>query len=281
MTVVEEAKPSCPFSFGVSYSLLTDYVYRGINLSEYPGEGREKLNHQMRTDLSVDIAKLAGRPAGEFGRFSFGTFFEWFAAQKMLDPIGGGQNLQQTDYILSWAYDIKPIETTFALGYHFYTFPNRTYGNSQEWFFRLDHNDAWMWKWLFPENEKGVLNPSFMFAQDVERADGGCWMELGVKHDFALFENFTLTPAVILAIDHRYYDPILRTGDGSTRFAYAQYGLTAAYDLSPVLRLPEWAGTITVSGFLYFNDALGNAEDSGTIQDEFWGGVSVGWAWGG
>jgi len=57
---------------------------------------------------------------------------------------------------------------------------------------------------------------------------------------------------------------------------------TAAYALSPVLRLPDWAGTITISGFLYFNDALGNAEDSGTIQDgrigiSQWVSVAGGW----
>ena len=101
-------------------------------------------------------------------------------------------------------------------------------------------------------------------------------------HDFDLFENFTLTPEMIFAVDHRWLDTILGTGqDGSTRFAYIQYGLTAAYDLTPVLHLQDWAGSVTLAGFLYFSDALGNPEDNGKIQDEFYGGMSIGWSWGG
>ncbi|UCG17274.1 MAG: hypothetical protein JSV19_04425 [Phycisphaerales bacterium] len=281
-TFEQDEGPGCPFSFDIKYHLLSDYVFRGMNLSEYRGEGREKLNHQMTMDMSFDIAQMFGRPKGQYGTFTFGTFFEWYGAQKSLDPIRGGQNLQEVEYILSWAYDIEPIATTFTLGWTFYAFPNAKTKNTNEWFFSLEHNDAWMWKWLLPDNEKGVLNPSFLFAQDVDATGGGCWMELGVHHDFPLFENFTLTPSVIATIDHRYLNPLLETGSGgATRFAYVQYGLTGTYDLTPVLHLPDWAGCVTVSGFLYFNDALGNPEDNGIIQDEFFGGMSVGWSWGG
>ena len=49
--------------------------------------------------------------------------------------------------------------------------------------------------------------------------------------------------------------------------------------LTPVLKLPKWAGTLSISGLLYFNNALGNAEDDGTINDEFYGGMSVNWGW--
>ena len=68
---------------------------------------------------------------------------------------------------------------------------------------------------------------------------------------------------------------------GSTQLAYLQYGLTGAYDPAPALGLPEEAGAVTLSGFLYFNDALGNLEDHGVIRDEFYGGMSIGWAVGG
>ena len=60
--------------------------------------------------------------------------------------------------------------------------------------------------------------------------------------------------------------------------AYIQYGLNAAYDLSSALSVLKNAGDVTVSGFLYFNQALGNADSDGLIQDEFFGGVSVGWS---
>jgi hypothetical protein len=48
-----------------------------------------------------------------------------------------------------------------------------------------------------------------------------------------------------------------------------------------VLNLPAWAGSISITGELYFFNAFGNMESDGTIQDEFWGGTTVTWAWGG
>jgi hypothetical protein len=276
-----EESPASPFSFDITYYLYSDYIFRGVNFSEYGTEGREKLNHQMATNLGVDIAALLGQKAGTYGTFTFGTWFEWYAAQIRLDPEHGGQNLQEVDYYLSWAYDVEPIATTMTIGYNFYTIANNKAANSSEWFLKFEHNDAWMWKWLFPENEEGVLNPSFMMVQDVDLADGGMWFEFGLSHGFEVFKNFTLTPSWLLAVDHRYLDPVMGTGDGTTRIAYQQFGLDATYDITELLKLPDWAGSVSVSGFLYFNDALGNAEDSNQIQDEFFGGMSVGWSLGG
>lgn len=282
ITTFEEEKPACPASFDVTYYLYSDYIFRGINFSEYGTEGREKLNHQMTTDMSFDLGKMFGQPAGQWGTVSFGTFFEWYGAQKVLDPEHGGQNLQEVDYVLSWSYDIEPIATGLTLGYTFYTFPNAKGINTSEWFFSLAHNDAWMWRWLWPNNEDGVLNPSFFFAQDVDIADGGCWMEFGLSHAFGLFDNFTLTPEVVFAVDHRWLDPVLGTGrPGATRLAFVRYGLSGAYDLTPMLHLPDWAGSVSLAAFLYFSDALGNIEDNDLIQDEFYGGMSIGWSWGG
>ncbi len=46
-----EEPADSPFSLGVTYSLYSDYVWRGINRSEYRGEGREKPNHQLEAYL--------------------------------------------------------------------------------------------------------------------------------------------------------------------------------------------------------------------------------------
>ncbi len=66
--------------------------------------------------------------------------------------------------------------------------------------------------------------------------------------------------------------------NGTTRLAYSQIGLEASYDLTPVLHLPDWAGSVTLSSFLYYNDALGTTESDDSIQDEFFGGMSLGWS---
>lgn len=273
---VAEPEPS-PFTMNLTYYLFSDYVFRGLNCSEYRGEGREKPNHQLTTSFGLDLAQVVGEPRGTWGTLGFGTFFEWYAAQQILNPEHGAENVQEIDYILTWSYEVKPAATTVTLGYVFYDFPNQKRMDTSEWMIKLAHNDAWMWKWLLPDNEAGVLNPSVLFAQDVEWV-GGCWAEFGVNHPFTVAEGLTVTPSALLAVDHRYLGPLTgRSEHGATQLAYAQYGITAAYDLSGLGRIPMDPGTWTLTGYLYWNDALGNPEDTGTIGNEFYGGVSLGW----
>ena len=51
--------------------------------------------------------------------------------------------------------------------------------------------------------------------------------------------------------------------------------------MTELLRFPEEYGSIALSSFLFFSDALGNAEDNGIIQDEFYGGMSLSYSFGG
>lgn len=274
----EDEVPS-PFSLELSYSLYSDYVSRGMNLSEYSGEGREKPNHQVSATVSVDLANLLNDEGASYGSLEFGTFLEWFGAQHEINPDGGQQNLQEVDYTISWAYDIEAIASTFTLGYSFFNYPNTKPFNTQEWTAKLDHNDAWMWKWLFADNEDGVLNPFIFFLQDTKFAPKGIWIETGISHDFSVFEHVTITPSLTLGIDHRYLDPILATGrSGSTRLAYLQYGMNFGYSLSEAMNWSDKYGEVVWAAFLYFNDALGTAEDNDTIQDEFFGGTSITWS---
>lgn len=275
-----------PLSLGVSYYLLSDYVWRGINLSEYTGEGREKPVHQLTTSLVWDT--------GEFGQIGFDTFFSWYAAQRQLNPTTG-ENIQEIDYTIHWSYLVEAIATDVTLGFTFYTFPNlakplrqdRQRGNNnddrtQEWFFNLGHNDAWAWKWLFPGNEDGVLNPNLFFAQDVGIGAGRTWMELGISHEFEVIDNLTITPGTLLAIDGGVLKRYLgKLNANHFRLAYQQFSLDITYDLTELLELPRWAGSVSVSGLLYFNNAMGTARREGSINDEIYGGMSVNWAWGG
>ena len=268
-----------PWSLGLTYSLYSDYVFRGINLSEYPGEGREKPNHQLSVDLGLDLASLWGGAPGSLGWLTFTTWFEWYADQEILNPAAGGNNLQEVDYTIGWSYDVDSITSTVGIAFVFYTFPHAKPVNTQELDFSLDHNDAWMWNWLWPDNEDGVLNPSILYAIDLDATHNGGWIELGFSHEWSLTDYLALTPSVTVAIDHGYLDPILGTGRGpSTRLAYVQYGMNLDYDLTTACSLPSDYGSLTLSGFLFFNDAVGNPEDNGLIQDEFFGGVSVGWS---
>ncbi len=274
-----DEEDASPFSFGLNYAIYSDYVFRGVNFSEHEREGREKLNHQLEAWVDIDLALLLGSEAESLGTLTMGSWFEWYGDQKKLDPEYGGHNLQEVDYYLAWAYECEPVATTFTLGYNFYTLPNLKSYNAHEWYFQLEHNDAWMWTWLWAENEEGVLSPSFYFAQDLDVTPGAIWMEVGFSHEFELSEYVYLTPSYTIAIDHRYLDAVVETEQtGSTRLAYMQYGLNIDFDMSGAFDWPEEVGGWTLSAFLYFNDVLGRVKDKDVIEDELFGGVSIEWS---
>jgi hypothetical protein len=269
--VPASTKPQKPFSFGMGYYLYSDYVFRGINFSEFPGEGREKPNHQMTTSLDV--------PLGKFGTIGFDTFFEWFAAQKEL--TGSGANIQEVDYTVRWSHDLEPIATTFTTGWAEFTFPNVSgvgdNDRTHEWFVSLEHNDAWMWRWAGYHGDDGVLNPTLFVAYDWHIARG-VWIELGISHPFALTDSLTITPGAKFAVDGGYLGPLLGTDDHDFRYARTQFGLDATYDLTKVLRLPEWAGSVSISGQLYYDVPTNSTRHTG-LDNEFWGGLAVNWNW--
>jgi len=271
---VERVPPSRPLRFSVAYRLMSDYVFRGINYSEYRGEGREKLNHQMTTTLDIPLGKK-----GEFGTFGFDTFFEWYAAQKEL--TGSGANIQEIDYTLRWGYHLAPLATTATFGWTDYTYQHVREGDpdrTNEAFVKLEHNDAWMWRPLGYRGDTGVLNPYLLVALDLD-VSRGVWLELGIDHEFELVRNLTLTPSMVFAVDGGYTGPLLRrTRDHDTGYAYTQVGMDVTYDLTEVLRLPAWAGSVKVSGLLYYTNATDSFVAKGG-HDEFWGGMSVGWTW--
>jgi hypothetical protein len=267
--------PGKPFSLGVTYYLFSDYVFRGINFSEYATEGRERLNHQMTTSAGVPLG-----PGGKYGTFGFDTFFEWYEAQKELNPEKGGQNLQEVDYTLRWSYTFDPVHTTMTLGWTDYTFPHANAVRTNEAFVKFEHNDAWMWRGLGYEGDKGILNPSFFFAQDCRVSDG-YWVELGFSHPFDVCKNLTVTPKITLALDGGYLQPLLTYGEGqkSLEYAYTQFGLDTTYTLNELLHIPDKAGTVFVSGQLYYNEASKVERRQGILDDQFYGGMALGWSW--
>jgi hypothetical protein len=267
------------FTFSLSYTLLSDYVSRGIIYSDYPQEGREKLNHQMSTELGLDIATLLNRAEGTCGQFTFTTWFDWFAEQDRIDPLKGQRELAEVDYTLSWTYEVKPLHTTTTIGYAFYVIPSWVETNTQEWYFSLEHNDAWMWKWLLPENDEPVLKPYYALYYDTDLNCGAIWMDVGFSHDFTLFDDLTITPSLDFGIDHRFLGPTLGLNEGTTRLATIQYGLTLSYDLTKLLHFDRLnAGTISISGSLYFSDAVGSAARRGEIRDHWFGGPTLTWS---
>ena len=277
----EPAGPLDALSFSINYTLVTDYVFRGLNLSEPLHEHRDKMNHQMTTDLGIDLAAIAGLEPEMLGAFHFGTFFEWYAAQGMLNTPDHDELLQEIDYSIGWTYNIKPIETEFAFNYIFYTYPYFDEIDSTEVTLQLSHNDSWMWKWLFPELESGGLNPTILYAYDWDEGNRGSWFEFSIHHEFEIVKNVTIMPLLGLTIDDGYLDGTLDTQrEGhNPQVAYVQYGITAAYDMSELMQIEKWGkGRVVLSGFLNYNQTTDRLRHEGLINDILWGGMTIGWS---
>lgn len=293
----EKAPPAAPdawekpgvlkaFSFGLDYTMLTDYVWRGINMSEYRGEGREKLNHQLTVSFEVDPSKLG---TANIGRFGGSIWFEWFAGQEQLTGWSGN-NLQEVDYTVYWAYDIEPCGLGVELGWIGYHFPRfRDSGSTvsadsaytHEAYIKLSYDDSKIF-------DKPMLNPYVAYYQDIDDVRGGI-LAFGVSHDFVLKDmglaeacickDLTLTPSFAMVIDHRYYDKAGVGGDGGTgtRLGYLEYSLAVAYDLSSAFSIPAQYGALNLTGFITFDQSLHDSANA--VQDEFYGGVKLSWGW--
>ncbi len=267
-----------PLTFSIEYTLVSDYIFRGINFSEYAGEGREKPNHQMAAGVEYDT--------GDFGAVGFSAWFEWYADQEVFTP-NENTHLQEVDYTVYWSYEIPDTPVTVELGWIAYTFPPLAGDahDTNEVYAKVSVDDGF----IFGTDEP-VLNPYVYYGLDVDDGQQGSWLEFGVSHDFVLadckamksapiLKDITVTPSAVLAVDNRYLDKFDVLGDGTEqeamRLAYMQYGLNVSYDLSSGLNIPPQYGAMTLSGFVNFNQAF--RDD--LLNDEMWGGVSLGYEW--
>ncbi len=259
---VASAKPDW-LSLGVDYTIVSDYIWRGYNLSEYPGEGREKLNHQLTVSGGVETS---------VGTFGGGVWFEWFAGQGSLDP-NSKNNLQEVDYWLSYANTLGPVSAEVSwLAYHIPHAGGDSH-TTYEVCVSLGLDDSVLFG-----TENPVLNPTVTWNMDVDLGAHNSWFEVGVSHSFPLGEieclagtflkDVTVTPSLTLGIDHRF------TRD-STRLGNLLYGLEASYDLGTALGLPDRYGSVSVATFLNFSQ--GFADD--VMDDELFGGCTLSWGW--
>jgi hypothetical protein len=268
-----------PLSLSLEYTLVSDYIFRGFNFSEHATEGREALNHQMGASLSLDLAPLWGGQAGQCGELGLGVWFEWYGDQDKIS--GDGANIQEIDWTVSYTYSVEPLATDITIGWIDYVLPNLAGpgDRTHEWFLSFAHNDAWAWRWLGYEGEDGILNPTFDFYHDLE-SFGGTWMDLGISHGFDVVDNLTVTPGYTLHIDGGWAGPAAGLRDDhDTRILGMTWGLDLTYDLTELFQLPDWAGSMSISGFLNYFNPTSRIRSTLGLQDEFWGGMTLAWSW--
>jgi hypothetical protein len=265
-------KPLPHVSFSVDYTLVSDYVWRGVNYSEYPGETPERPNHQFGVGVEVDLEEMN---AGAIGFAFWGNSYSGYKQQGLDTPI------IELDYVLYWTKEFADYYTTVETGLIWYTFPpvGGDAHSTQEYYVSLSFNDGPLFGC-----EDGVLNPYVYWGMDLDLSRPNQWIEAGISHDFdlgeytSILEHVTVTPSFVIGVDHHYlhdFDVKAGTTDATTTVAFLNYGLSIGYDLSAALEIPEKFGAIGLEGFMNYSQAVRDA----LLDDEFYGGMTVSWAW--
>jgi hypothetical protein len=273
-----------PVTFSIDYTVVTDYVWRGSNFSEFAGEGREGLNHQLGAAAEADLGRL--------GALGYSVWLEWYAFQDdpAFDPTADG-HLQEVDHAVFWAYDLSRLNEAVPLrieiGWIAYVFPQQPSGSdayyTHEAYLALALNDAKLFG-----ADKNVLNPTLSWNWDFDDFDGH-WFEAGISHEFAaadvgagdvpVLKHVAVTPSLTLGIDHRFYSTGASGGGKSSRLANLLYGLEVGFDLGSALKLPERCGALSLTGFANFSQPLSDALRRDVMDDELYGGLRVAWQW--
>ncbi len=267
-----------PITLAVEYAVVTDYIWRGANFSEYAGEGREKLNHQLDVALSADLADL-GLP--DIGTITFDAWFEWYEGQRSMAP-GSETSLQEVDYTISWGFDVTDA-VSMELGWIAYTFPNAGGDgySSYEVYGAISVNDGALFGL-----EDGILNPSVAYNYDYDLVEAGV-LTIGIEHEFALgdltdaplLSDMTLTPSATVIVDNRFWDKAIGgTGHTSTKISSVEFGLAVGVDLNSLLDIPAKYGGFSAGAFINYSDALRDNLGA-AMNDEFYGGVTMGVEW--
>jgi hypothetical protein len=241
---------SAPIQGKVGYSFMSDYMWRGVNMSNVLG-GHEGTGAQEATygaginfnDLSPDLP---------------GTF--WVTVQQAYfnDFEGTDGNLAKNDVFLSYMLtDLLGGDWTFGYRYYEWRHVNMINGipitgdnttHTQEASIQYALNDGELFKSLTGQDwGKRVLNPTVTYIYDYEMADGGLLMG-SLSHDFDLAEitpdltGLSLTPSWSIVFDDEYYAPYFSSlsggairDEGDRKVAYMQYGLNLGADLSKMM----------------------------------------------
>ncbi len=266
-----------PLSFIVSYGVATDHVWRGINWSEYPGEGRERCNQQAGAGIEFDT--------GAFGVFGGSVWFDWFHGTEQLAGRSIGVPLE-SNYTAYWRYPIRAISTDIEVGWSYIRF-NAFRETSQELYARIQFDDSGLWG-----TQSAFLNPYVFYAIEYHHTDWTSWLELGVQprwvmadvpalREVPVVRDFWISPHLSVSWDCDYVGNMITvnpnvTDSGPTnRCANAVAGVELGYDLGHAFNVPARYGSIVIIGFIDYSYALGSEE----LSDELWGGVKLAYLW--
>ena len=279
-----------PVKVGIDYTVATDYIFRGVNYTkrrEYStipsanlGSG---LSHQITAFGEVDLG---------LGRVGYRGFFEFNQGQNTLNPYGiTNDHLQEDRHSIYAGYKFDSIGLDAEAGYIFYNYPKRrTQASDQEIYLTLKYDDSYMWRALGHGNIKEpILNPYLNVFWGIGRNSRSTMVfQAGIFHKFYLadyglattpiFKDLTIKPSIEIGWDKNWLtrNSNLRLGANQWSLGYINYGLEMNLDLKNALKLQSKdCGNLYLKGFINYSQALEKAY----LDDEFYGGMSVGYSW--
>ena len=218
----------------LSFSFLSDYVYRGVNHSDLP-RSSHKPNFQFQGVVSFNTGKLPHPFVGIFA-----NIFD-------SDPVSRFQEIRPFAGI-EWT--VRPI--TLDAGINSYIYPEREAFNTSEVWMKLTLDDAVIFR-----TERPLFTPYLYAAYDYDK-NKGFYVEAGVSHDFVI-EDYGLTFTLLADVAYisHFQQQFIFTGIKSSGFQHYDGGLIATYQLNNLLKVSKRFGEIDLKGYLYYTDGIG------------------------
>lgn len=254
----------------IAASYLTDYVYRGLDLSEDLTEfGGATAKNAPVGGAGADNTGAEDAPNLQFdGKLSFdlgkaphpfiGVFVNIFDA----DPLSRFQEVRPY-FGLDW--QLKPLRLSF--GSNTYIYPERERINTSEVYARIAFDDALLWK-----TERGVFNPYVYGAYDYDKYRGW-YFEAGVHHDIPIQDTgVTVTFFADVAYVTTYQLYATDVGGNDSGLQHYDAGMLVRFDFNDAFKLDRRYGTWALEGQLTYTDGI---ENDLRADSQLWGGVAL------
>ena len=279
-----------PVKGQVGYTFITDYMFRGLNMSDILGGHVGRGNHELMYGISVGLSDLGISDVGTLGITMKHAFLGHYQ--------NTSANYAKTDFSASLTMPCSMLEAVdgqVSIVYRNYKWHNQnTYPGgderTQEFSFGLAFNDAPIIEALTGKTmDKSLLNPTVELIVDYELADGGMLWLFGMSHPLDMAEympelaGITLTPALTIAVDNRYYGSYVSNLTGgalpkmdTTKFAYFDWGVMASADLSEPLGIT--CGSLGIKGGVGYVQAFEKLAPK-VLHDNLYSYVSLVYEW--
>ncbi len=237
-------------NIAIDVMYTTDYVFRGIDRSEFGGS-EDAPNVQFDSTLSFDLGKLPH------------PFIGVFVNIYNSDPISRFQEIRP---YLGIDWTIRPIN--LVLGHNTYLYPERDETNTSEVFGKLTIDDSGFWQTSAP-----ILSPYLLAAYDYDLYNGW-YIEAGVAHDFQIEDTglvITPTARVAYVMAHQFFAAGPDRNDSG--FQHYDVGFNVRYSLNKLFEVSPRFGEWSLQGECFYTDNINNELRADT---QIWGGIGIG-----